>query len=339
MSKKILVLCVLLFAMLHKANAQEETGFKPKGQVLARGFVNVNTGYADHFNGVNLDVKRAYLGYNYKFTPNLEATVLADIAAGKDKSNRFRPALKNAFLKWHKKGLTLTAGLMGLYQFRDQESYWGHRYTYKSFQDHYKFGHSADLGLAIKYQIIKALSVDFAWTNGEGYKTIQGDKSNRYQLGLSVLPVKNLLLRLYADMYNNSKGMHPSNLASYDQFSHQYTYALFIGYKNQYVKAGLEYNHQMNANFQKARNQSGYSAYCTVSFNKKWNTFARFDLLTSSKEKGKSWNRRDGQFAMLGVEYTPCKNVKIAPNFRFNHNDRDKKNNYALFVNLEFRLR
>ncbi len=329
----------MLFAILNNVKAQEKSNFKPEGQVLARAFVNVNSAFADNYEGINFDVSRAYVGYNYKFTPSLQATVLGDFAAEKDKNGRFVPALKNAFLQWHKNNLTLTAGLIGLYQFREEESYWGHRYTYKSFQDHYKFGHSADFGVAVKYEISAPLSVDFSLTNGEGYKTIKNNKSNRYELGVSAIPVENLLVRVYADMYKNSKEMHPENFLSYDSFENQYTYSLFVGYKNKHIKAGLEYNHQFNFRFNKDRNQSGYSAYCTANLSKKWSGFARFDMLQSSKEKGKSWNKRDGKVGILGIEYKPCKNVKIAPNVRLNHHNQNTQNDYTLFVNLEFSLR
>ncbi len=328
----------MLLAFLSGVKAQDKSDFKSKGQVLARAFFNASSNFGDNYNGANFDVTRAYVGYNYKFTPNLQATVVGDFAAGKDKNGRFTPALKNAFLQWHKNNLTLTVGLMGLFEYREQEAYWGHRYTYKSFQDHYKFGHSADYGVAVKYQISAPISVDFSWTNGEGYKTLKKNKSNRYELGVSVVPVENLLVRVYADMYNDSKEMHEAT-ANLDNFDNQYTYCLFVGYKNKNIKAGLEYNYQVNPKFNKDRNMSGYSAYCTAKLNKKWNGFARFDMLQSSKEKGASWNKRDGKVGILGVEYKPFKNVKIAPNFRFNRYENSDKNDYALFVNLEFRLR
>ncbi len=337
MNKAILSVCVVLFAILSNVKAQEKSEFKPKGQVLARAFVDASTNFGDSYNGANFDITRAYVGYNYKFTPNLQAMIVGDFAAGKDKNGRFTPALKNAFLEWHKNNLTLTAGLMGLFEYRAQESYWGHRYAYKSFQDQYKFGHSADFGIAMKYQISTPIAVDFSWTNGEGYKTLKKNKSNRYELGVSVVPVENLLVRVYADIYNDSKEMHKEN-ANLDNFDNQYTYCLFVGYKNKNIKAGLEYNYQVNTGLNKDKNQTGYSAYCTAKINKKWNGFARFDML-NSKTNSISWNKKDGKVAILGAEYKPCKNVKIAPNFRFNRHTNSEKNNYAFFVNLEFRLR
>ncbi len=338
MRRIVLSVCVLILAVCNSLEAQERVDFKPSGKIIARGFVNVNTDLGDNSEGVNFDVTRAYLGYQYKFTSNLQATVVGDFAAGKDENGRFVPVLKNAFLQWQKNKITLRGGLIGLYQFRTQESYWGHRYLYKSFQDKNKFAHSADVGVSVRYQIAAPLSVDFIVTNGQGYKRIQRNKSIRYQLDISLEPIDNLLLRLSTDYYKNTRGMHPENLPSYDIFDNQYTYGLFVGYKNDRVRAGLEYNRQINSQFNKDKNQSGYSAYCTVNLNKKWHSFVRFDMLESSKEQGETWNRRDGKVAILGAEYRPHRSVKIAPNFRYNRNDKTQENNYEVFINLEFRL-
>lgn len=40
----------------------------------------------------------------------------------------------------------------------------------KSFQDEYKFGSSADLGVSVAYKFNKVVSADVIVANGEGYK-------------------------------------------------------------------------------------------------------------------------------------------------------------------------
>ncbi len=335
MIKKSLSVLMLMLAFTC-VKAQDKSEFKPSGKIIARGFVNVNSQLKDS-KGVAFGVSRAYLGYKYKFSPNLQVTVIEDFAAGKTKDGKFAPALKNVCLQWSKNKLTLKGGLMGLYQFKAQESYWGYRYIYKSFQDHYKMGHSADVGLYAKYKIIPQLAVDFALTNGEGYKKIRRDKSMRYQFGVSVAPVKQLLIRLYADMYNDSKSVHEKNLPTYDIFENQYTFNAFIGYKNDFVKIGAEYNMQNNAGLVKDNNLFGYSAYCTANLNKKWKAFARFDLLQSSAN-GNSWNKKDGKVAIIGTEYKPYNKVVISPNFRYHYNDLNKEDNYEVYLSLEFKI-
>ncbi len=336
MKKTILSVFVILLLGLNLAQAQETT-FKPSGKVTARGFLNANSSL-NHGNGVALDIKRAYLGYQYKLTPHLQAKVVGDFAAGKSADGKLVPALKNAFLQWSHKGLTIKGGMIGLYQFKAQESYWGHRYIYKSFQDQNKFGHSADVGFSVKYQFAKPFSADFSITNGEGYKKIQRNKSMRYQLGVSIAPAKHWLVRLYADIYNNSRDMHEEGLPSYDIFENQYTYTAFVGYKNHWGTAGIEYNQQMNAQLIKDRTLSGYSAYVTINLNKQWHTFVRFDCLESSKEEGEIWNRRDGKTALIGAQYQVHKSIKIAPNVRYNYNEKNKSDNYEVYLNVEFKI-
>ncbi len=338
MKKTIFSLIMLLSLAFNLAQSQENSTFKPSGKVTARGFLNVNSGLSDNNNGVSFDISRAYLGYQYQLTPYLKAQVVGDFASGKSGVGQLTPILKNAFIQWKKQNITVSGGLIGLYQFREQESYWGHRYIYKSFQDNNKFGHSADVGLSLKYRVLSPLSVDFSVTNGEGYKRIQQNKSMRYQLGVSLTPINHFLVRIYADIYNDSRSIHPKNLPTYDVFDNQYTYVAFVGYKNNRVKAGVEYNRQINHQLIKDRNLSGYSAYCTLKLGEQWSTFARFDWLESSKEQGKIWNRRDGKTAIVGAEYKLHKNIKFAPNLRYNHNDKTTKNNYEVYINVEFRI-
>ncbi len=337
MKKPFFVLSVLMTTVFVAIQAQESANFKPYGKVMARAFLNMNSTFGEKNTGPNFDIKRACLGYQYHFSPNLSATVVSDFAAG-NKNGHLTTTIRNAFLQWHKNDLTIRYGLIGLYQFNTQESYWGHRYVYKSFQDQNKFGHSIDIGLSAKYQIIPQLAMDISYTNGEGYKTIVNNKSSRYELGLSGMPMENLIVRLYADLYNDHNSTHPDEPINLKTFDNQYTYNAFVGYKNDLLKAGLEYNYQMNADLKKNNNMFGYSAFLTINLANKWNTFARFDILQSADVNGHKWYHKDGKTTIVGAEYQLFKNVKIAPNFRINHNDATKKNNYQAFINVEFRM-
>ena len=43
--------------------------------------------------------------------------------------------------------------MIGGKQFNDQEMIWGYRYLYKTLQDEYKFGSSADLGVNAEFKL------------------------------------------------------------------------------------------------------------------------------------------------------------------------------------------
>ena len=81
--------------------------------------------------------------------------------------------VKNAQITWKQNGWTLNAGLITTTQFKVQEDFWGKRYVMKSFQDEYKFGSSADLGVSVAYKFNKVVSADVIVANGEGYKKVQ----------------------------------------------------------------------------------------------------------------------------------------------------------------------
>ena len=48
------------------------------------------------------------------------------------------------------------------------------------FQDEYKFGSSADLGIAASYKISDLITIDATVINGEGYKKVNKDDALRY---------------------------------------------------------------------------------------------------------------------------------------------------------------
>lgn len=78
--------------------------------------------------------------------------------------------IKNALITYRTGNLTLNGGLISTTQFNMQEKFWGYRYVMKSFQDEYKFGSSADLGISAVYKFADWISADAIVVNGEGYK-------------------------------------------------------------------------------------------------------------------------------------------------------------------------
>ena len=173
----------------------------------------------------------------------------------------------------------------------------------KSFQDQYKFGSSADLGISASYKFADWISADAIVVNGEGYKKIQKNDGLNYGLGATLTPIKGLSIRLYAGI----------NEASTDDAKDILNAAAFVGYKAKNFSIGAEYNLMKNASNKKDADQQGYSIYATVNASKNVNLYARFDDLSSKND----WNiKKDEQAAILGAQFKVGKYVKIAPNFR-----------------------
>jgi len=334
----IIFICTLT---INVSYAQDSLQFKPSGKIIARSFMDYSTGFGHVNNESGFDLTRALLGYNYKITPKLQAQVVIDGAAGKTSSDGLQVYVRNAFVRWADKGFTINAGLIGLMQFSTQEEYWMHRYVMKSFQDEYKMAPSVDLGVSARYDINRYLSADISVTNGEGNKKVKKDDNMRYGAGVSVYPTLNTIFRIYADIYNedeNQRDKLPEGIIGIKN-KDQYTLSLFTGYQDKIISFGAEYNRVYNKGFIEKKDYYGYTFYTSGKLHDKWRAFGRYDLTDSSapKEFTADWNDMDGQFMMIGVEFRPVKQLKIAPNFRNINPERGKSEQY-LFVNLEFNL-
>ncbi len=175
---------------------------------------------------------------------------------------------------------------------------------YKSFQDQYGFGSSADLGVSVEYEFNKFISADISVLNGEGYKKVENDSVFKYTAGITITPVKNLYFRAYYDHMDK-------------KFAEQ-TMSFFAGYENKTWSAGAEYNRQANHLMKDGEDYSGYSFYAAYNL-KKYRFYGRYDYLESKTlpSETEPWNiKKDGQVIIAGIQYTPIKGIKISPNYQ-----------------------
>ncbi len=312
------------------AFAQSENGkeFQPSGKVLLNVFSNFNTSFSNGTNASAFALDRVYFGYQYHFSENLTGKLNLDIGNPESGKLEMVAYIKNAYVEYSNQRLSAFFGLISTTQFKVQEGFWGYRYIEKSFQDAYKLGSSADLGLSIAYEFTDWLSADGIIVNGEGYKKVQADNDFRAGAGVTLTPIKGLILRGYFDAMSSVNA--------------QTTLATFAGYKNKVFSLGAEYNQQQNVGKVGGRTLSGVSAYATVKPVKNIQVFARFDQLGSNPMEGASenWNiSNDGSLIMAGIEYQPVKGVKLAPNYRlWSSADGQTPARHQIFLNLELKL-
>ena len=326
MKRKNLIAAALLACIGISAKAQDVKIEEPKGKAIVQTFGNFNVNFgADNSRGFELE--RTYLGYEYKLGNGLTVKSVMDIGKSSDVSDMQRIAyIKNAMLSWKKGNMTLNGGLISTTQFNFQEKFWGYRYIMKSFQDQYKFGSSADLGMSVAYKFADWISADAIVVNGEGYKKIQKDNGLNYGLGLTLTPVKGFQIRLYGGL----------NASTEENKEDIINIAAFAGYKNDRFTVGAEYNHMMNASYKKGNDQYGYSVFASMKVAKNTEVYARFDDLYSNDE----WNiAKDEQTAIVGAQFKLGKYVKLAPNFRMAMPKAEGSDNtYAAFINCYFGL-
>ena len=323
--KKFVILAGLLACIGINAQAQDTKAVEPKGKAIVQVFGNFHVGFGQNNDDMGFELDRSYLGYEYKFTDGLTVKGVMDIGKSKSVDDYHRIAyIKNAQVSWKHGNLTLNGGLISTTQFNFQEKFWGYRYIMKSFQDQYKFGNSADLGISASYKFADWVSADAIIVNGEGYKKIQVSDGLNYGLGVTLTPVKGFQVRLYGGL--NDSGVKED--------AKTVNMAAFAGYKTDKFTIGAEYNHMLNASYKKDNDQFGYSVFGSVKLAKYAELYARFDDLYSNND----WNiKKDERAAILGAQFKLGKYVKIAPNFRMSMPKADgAKNAYSAYVNCYF---
>ena len=322
----LFTMTLIIVFSINRVNAQTTTEFTPYGKPLVLIFTNVNSSFSKAEHSKSFELTRAYLGYEYYFSKSISSRINIDIAdpgVGKLQMTAF---IKNAFVQYKKDGFSARFGMIGVDQFNVQEKQWGYRYIYKSFQDEYNFGPSADLGAALEYSPADFITFDFSFLNGEGYKKIQADSTFKKTLGLTLRPFKGFVLRGYYDIMNHN----------YNQTS----FALFAGYTFKNIRTGIEYNNQKNNGMINNHDFSGISLYTSFILAEKFSIFGRYDNLRSTVPTGETipWNRnKDGQLFMAGFDYSPTRGVKIAPAY-LGWSPYEKSNPYTSTIALNFEI-
>jgi opacity protein-like surface antigen len=311
--KKILISALSIMFVSLTISAQDsgntQDSFKPSGKPIVTVFSDFSHTSTNGNTNNAFELSRAYFGYGYNFSPDFSGKVVFDVANTSSLSpSAFTVFLKNAYAEYSHGIVKANLGLVGTTMFGLQESVWGKRYMYKSFQDQYGFGSSADLGASVKLQFIPELSLDLAIFNGEGYKQTQVDSTFQFAAGLTVQPIKNLFVRAYYD-YKDKQSYLPSATKTA-----QNSFNLFVGYKSDKGSIGAEFDTQSGNKNTKNHNLSGISVYGTLPVAKQFSAIARFDNLTSKND----WNTStDGQVYIAGIEFAPVKGIQITPNFRY----------------------
>ena len=325
MKTKVFMAGIMLACTSITAQAQDTKTDEPKGKAIVQVFGNFHSGFGADNNDRGFELERSYLGYQQSVSKNLEFKAVMDVGKSNNVNDLQRIAyIKNAQVKWKTGNLTLNGGLISTTSFKVQEDFWGYRYIKMVLQDYYKFASSADLGLSATYKFTNWISADAIVVNGEGYKKLQKNDGLQYGLGTTISPIKELTLRFYGSI--NEK---PEN-----SLENSNIYAAFIGYKCDMFSIGTEYNRIENMNNIKNQNLDGISIYTTIKLKKTLNSFLRFDNLWSKN----NWNiNKDETTYMAGIEYRPCKHVRIAPNLRYNQiKDDTVKDKYMAYINCYF---
>ena len=236
MKRRILMLAAIMGCSSLLVSAQKASD-EPKGKAIVQVFGNFHSGFGNTNDDRGFELDRSYLGYQYDLGKGLQVKGVMDVGQSDNVSDYHRIAyIKNAQISWKTGNFTLNGGLISTIQFNMQEKFWGYRYVMKSFQDLYKFGSSADLGLSASYKFNGWLTADAIVVNGEGYKKVQKEDGLLYGLGATLTPAKCLSMRVYYGLNETTEAdkKDVQNLAT------------FVGLKFDRFSLGAEYNRMWN---------------------------------------------------------------------------------------------
>lgn len=324
--RKIVLFITSLFIGFEVCSAQKaEQTFPITGKPILTVFTNykVGLGNVNNVSGFNLD--RAFVGYEGFFAKGFSAKVVMNVETQSDDNGntKFNGYLKNAQVDWRGYGFFVSAGLVNLKQFSEQENFWGHRYVFKSFQEEYGIAFCEDIGVVAGYEFSPVISADIAFTNGEGRKFKNMDNRYKYGAGITLKPLKGLILRLYGDIYDIPKYLE-DNMVKRDK---QYSIASFAGYANKYFSIGAEYNRVFNYKFDSKQDANGYSAYTTINITPKMHIYGRFDYFDTA---GNMKYDNEGHAIICGFEYSPIRQIRISPNYQSWKSSKGKRENFLL---------
>lgn len=338
MKFKLSIIALILSGTFH--TTAQEIDSAPFGKITGKVFFNYHMDMTEDVEQSSaFELTRAYLGYKYQFNNKFSATILLDAGRGSLASSH-SVFIKNAKLDYKADSwITLSAGIFGMKQFKEQENFWGYRYLYKAFADEYKLGTSADLGAMAAIKIDDDLKMDLLVVNGEGYKRLQ-DASGNTRVGVNlVYSPGNWIFKAYYDTMKGKDVDDDTKITTVNNV------VFFAGYKiKDRFRIGAEYNLMQNGITYNVPAQDkdlqGLSFYSTYDINKKWNVYGRYDMLSSNtiSRETRDWNfSEDGNTIIAGFEFKPTKGVNTSVNYRFTDFEDSVNNNASLiYFNLEF---
>jgi hypothetical protein len=116
----------------------------------------------------------------------------------------------------------------------------------------------------------------------------------------------------------------------------------FAGFKNDKITIGAEVTYKSNLDHTEGHHAWGLSGTGSVNLAEKTELFARYDHSTSVTVPGETqkWNYlNDGDFMVIGIQYSFNKNVKIALDYQGKYPyDTDSQKSEEILLNALFKF-
>jgi hypothetical protein len=255
------------------------------------------------------------------------------VSAAKTDS-KLRPFVKHLYLQW--KNLLpeskLYIGMAATPTKEISEFYWGYRSIAKSMIDNFKDmtgkdidATSADLGVALMGNFSDNVGYHFMFANGSHYSKPENDHLKKGLLSIYLKPAADFIIEAYGDYEPQNKNQ---------TFS---TYKILSAYQKDAFTAGVEY---MIRSEEKANTSGGDLTRKGLSIFARYKKtdigfFARFDRYDPDSDIDDD----ETNLVILGLDYTPHKNVNLMPNIWYYMNGDQVGQDADIFAVLTFQYK
>lgn len=331
---KILIIVVVILLWINPVNAlaQDSTRFKPIVQVFGRAVFDLDN-EAEKLYGFSFD--RAHIGFSMNLASEWSAKVIIDrgrpttvgsisvldssgqqlsVQSNYSEGAFYTMALKFATLEWKpSEKFRIQGGAVLQNHYITQERFWGLRYIAETFQDRYFKTPSSDLGFIAYYNISKKWSLDFALTNGEGFRSDQ-DAFGKIKLagGVGFKPTKNFETRIFYDYKKTGDTIHSGE---------EQTVSFFAGYKKpNHFRIGVDANYRINHQHYRAKDIYGFTVFAAKQIANKTEFFLRYDQMLEGTANTHllAWKNYvgPGKAIIGGIHFVPANGVALSVNYQ-----------------------
>lgn len=341
----LLIFLLLINLLTGQLHAQSATEFKPSGKVWGLTFTDFYWKAAGdtatwasraEYSGVPEDVyafaiRRAYLGYDYQWSPQFSASVLLE---GSDNIQATRGdrtvTIKSLHVRW--KDIYPQADLLVgqiptlAYTFMIEKA-WGYRSVEKTIMDMRGVRSSSDLGIALmgRFDSLGTYGYNLMIGNGTGTKPEELTQSGKHKIYSAevygYMLDRKLVLDLYVDYLT---GLNDRTV---------FTFRPFVALQLPELTIGVELFSMKQHNIKSdgsSGEQYGYSMFARAPIVKdKLSVFARYDSYDpdntyrlqdapATYQGSNMFRHYKEAFFVAGLDFAPHKSVHIIPNIWVN---------------------
>lgn len=311
---------IALACMLGLVSANAAAGdFSFGGKVFADASQLQQNDHVAHTDSssADADLKRLYLDFGYAFDDNWSAHLTTDInwLRGHREADIW---LRHLYLQRSFSGGNVSIGVNDMPMMALTSKWYGYRYVDPIGASMAKIDSSADWGVHLKTRLAPGVDMSVAVVSGGGYKEPTTGRRADVEAVVAWQPMKNVVVA--AGGYDGQLAAEGSTAKPLLHTARRFD--LMAAYADDTWRFGTRYSYASNwASLFSVRSDRvrNLSTWASMRVAPQWSVFARYDYTDSSVLVDPT---RKARYANAGVEWKPCKKLRLALVFKHTAQDR-----------------